>query len=179
MFERRKIFFIKKKLQLRYVLLVFFAMIVTALISVGGAYYLIWQTIAAELAVPEIIAETLLPALTKVNIMLLIFLPSAFIVMILLSILVSHRIAGPIYRVEKDLDEIVKGDYSRRIKFRAGDDLQELAEKINKLLDHFIPSEGPVHGQDSFKANARGLKSRTIFFIRKFKTFLTGSAGVK
>lgn len=141
MFERRKMVFINKKLQLHYVLFVFLAMIVTTLISVGGAYYLIWQTIAAELAIPEIIAETLLPALNKVNIMLLVSLPLVFLVIILLAVAVSHRIAGPIYRVERDLEEIVKGDYSRRIKFRVGDDLQELAEGINKLLDHFTEAK--------------------------------------
>jgi signal transduction histidine kinase len=138
MFDRRKVFFIKKKFQLHYIVFVFLAMLLTTVICVGGIYYLIWQTVAKEFAVPELIEDVLIPALGKANMVLLVALPLAFLLMLLLSVFVSHKIAGPIYRTERDLDEIVKGDYARRIKLRDGDDLQELADGINKLLDHFM-----------------------------------------
>ncbi len=137
MFDRRKVFLIKKKFQLHYIVFVFLAMLLTTVICVGGIYYLLWQTVAQEFAVPELIADVLVPALQKANTVLLIALPLAFLLMLILSVFVSHKIAGPIYRTEKDLDEILKGDYSRRIKLREGDDLQELADAINKILDHF------------------------------------------
>jgi signal transduction histidine kinase len=131
-------FFIKKRFQIHYLLFVLVAMVLISIICIAGTYYLVWQTVAGEIAVPELIAEVLIPALLKVNFLLLLSLPLAFVIMILFSIAVSHKIAGPIERIEKDLDEIVKGDYSRRIKLRADDDLQELADGINALLDHFM-----------------------------------------
>ena len=135
MFKRRKQYFIKKRLQFKYLLFVFSAMLLPTLVCGTALYYLIWQTVAAEVAVPEAIAESLIPALEKVNMILLITLPIIFVVMLLLAIIISHRIAGPIYRIEKELAEISKGDYSRRIKLRSRDELQEIAEGVNSLLD--------------------------------------------
>lgn len=135
MAERRINYFIKKKLQFKYMLFVLLAMLIPTAVCGMALYYLIWQTVAAEIAVPEAIAANLIPALDKVNIILLVTLPVIFLMMLLLSIYISHKIAGPVYRVEKDLKEIIKGDYSRRIKLRSQDELQEIAEGINLLLD--------------------------------------------
>lgn len=142
MLHRRRMYFVKKKLQFKYLLFVFFAMIVPTLICGGALYYIIWQAVAAEVGIPEAIAEVLMPALTRVNMMLLIALPLVFLVMLLLSLSISHRIAGPIYRLEKELKEIVNGDYSRRIQFRSDDEFHEIAESINKVLDHFTAAKG-------------------------------------
>lgn len=136
MFNRRKRYFVKKRLQFRYLLFVLFAMIIPTLVCGGALYYFIWQTVAAEIAIPEAIAESLTPALYKVNIVLFISLPLVFLIMLLLSIVISHKIAGPVYRLERDLKEISEGDYSRRIKFRSNDELQEIADQINKILEH-------------------------------------------
>lgn len=135
MAERRIRYFVKKKLQFKYMLFVLLAMLVPTALCGGLLYYLIWQTVAAEVAIPEAIAETLIPALDKVNIILFITLPIVFFFMLLASIYISHKIAGPIYRVENELKEILNGNYSRRIKLRSHDELQEIADAINKILD--------------------------------------------
>jgi methyl-accepting chemotaxis protein len=49
--------------------------------------------------------------------------------------LLSHRIAGPVFRLERDLEEIAEGRFDRRITFRKKDEMRGIAEKINKLLD--------------------------------------------
>lgn len=50
-------------------------------------------------------------------------------------LILSHRLAGPIYRLERDLEDIAKGNFSIRIKFRKKDELKSIAEGINKILD--------------------------------------------
>ncbi|MBU4312678.1 MAG: hypothetical protein KJ706_08180 [Candidatus Omnitrophica bacterium] len=50
-------------------------------------------------------------------------------------LILSHRLAGPIYRLEKDLQDIAKGNFSMRINFRKKDELKSIAEGINKILD--------------------------------------------
>lgn len=60
------------------------------------------------------------------------------VVVFLLSwriLILSHRLAGPIYRLEKDLQDIAKGNFSMRIRFRKKDELKSIAEGINKILD--------------------------------------------
>lgn len=54
-----------------------------------------------------------------------------------LSIFVTHKMAGPLFRIITDLRSIESGDYSIRITLRKGDELIELAEQINSISDKF------------------------------------------
>ena len=45
----------------------------------------------------------------------------------------SHKIAGPLYRFEKSLEEIGNGDLTHRFTLRTDDQLGELAEKLNEF----------------------------------------------
>ncbi len=52
------------------------------------------------------------------------------------SILVSRKIAGPLYRIEKDLDALLHGANPRhKLNLRDGDPLVHLAELINELIE--------------------------------------------
>lgn len=54
-----------------------------------------------------------------------------------ISIVFTHKIAGPIYKIERSFRQIMdEKDLSLRIFLRTDDELQELAEEINRLLDH-------------------------------------------
>lgn len=62
---------------------------------------------------------------------ILFTLGSTFLV--LGSMLLSHRIAGPIYRFEKTLDLMLSGKLTDVIHLREKDEGKELAEKINQF----------------------------------------------
>ncbi len=51
-----------------------------------------------------------------------------------LSILVSHRIAGPIHRFEQVLDRMAKGELNQNFSIRKNDELQEVTQKFNIAL---------------------------------------------
>jgi methyl-accepting chemotaxis protein len=55
-------------------------------------------------------------------------------VFMLLSIWITHRLAGPVYRLEQSLKQIASGDLGLQVRFRAGDDLQELAVLVNQII---------------------------------------------
>lgn len=135
MMQKRKKYFVKKTLQVRYLLFVLLAMTIPTIVCCGALYYFIWQSVAAEIAIPEAIAEQLIPALTKVNLVLLVAIPLVFFIMLFFSIIISHRIAGPLYRLEKELKAIaLSGDYTKRITFRRRDEIREIADSVNELL---------------------------------------------
>lgn len=52
------------------------------------------------------------------------------------SIWVSRRIAGPLYRIEKDIESLLQGASSGvRVHLREGDHLQHLADLVNQLIE--------------------------------------------
>jgi signal transduction histidine kinase len=53
----------------------------------------------------------------------------------IISIFLSHKIAGPIYRLKHAIAELIGGNFGTKIRLRKWDDLQELAEQVNVLSD--------------------------------------------
>lgn len=53
----------------------------------------------------------------------------------ILFVLFSHRIAGPIMRIERAFEEILHGDLTHRIQLRHGDELKDTADHLNSMLD--------------------------------------------
>jgi methyl-accepting chemotaxis protein len=52
-------------------------------------------------------------------------------------VLLSHRIAGPLYRFEKDIEDVGYGDLTKRISTRKADQLTEIKESLNCLIATF------------------------------------------
>ncbi|MBU1342554.1 MAG: methyl-accepting chemotaxis protein [Proteobacteria bacterium] len=50
---------------------------------------------------------------------------------IIMTLLLTHRVAGPFYRFEKTLDAMVEGDISHKIVLRQKDEGKDLAQKVN------------------------------------------------
>ena len=110
-------------------------MFVPMIISTACTYYLIWQTVAHELAIPELIAQALFPAFHQVNQIILFGLPVVCGIILFFAIQLSHRLAGPLYRIERELDEMVKTqNFSKNIHIRPKDQVQSLASKINRAV---------------------------------------------
>jgi HAMP domain-containing protein len=57
------------------------------------------------------------------------------IIAAVIMFLYSHRLAGPVYRLEKHLEEMIKGNYEARLHFRKKDEFKHLADVINRLED--------------------------------------------
>lgn len=54
---------------------------------------------------------------------------------IVVGIFMTHRIAGPVYRMEEDIDRALAGDASVRVRLRQRDAFQGLAERVNNLIE--------------------------------------------
>ena len=133
---RRKKLLANRRVQLQYLTLLIVSMIVPVLFAIGCLYYLVFTIMAEQLGIPESIAYNLLPVVKKVNTILAIGLPPLFLLLIWWGSVLSHRFAGPLQRIEKELEKIANTcDYSHRIRLRKKDDVRPLADAINKLLD--------------------------------------------
>jgi len=79
------------------------------------------------------------PALVSIMIQQLVskLYSTSFILLLVIagfSIIFTHRIAGPVYHLEKTLDQLINGEDVNLIHLRDGDELQELAAKINQVI---------------------------------------------
>lgn len=70
-------------------------------------------------------------AKTRMKLMAVLFLGMLFVGII--SLIYSHRIAGPIYRLKKSIEALQEGKEIGCIKVRPADEFQDLADSLEKL----------------------------------------------
>ena len=139
----RKFYLVQNRLELHYLRLLVLSLVLPTLAVGGCMYYLIFYLLAQQIGIPEVVVEQLSPVVQKLNIFLLVAIPLLFIVLISIGIFLSRRLAGPIERLEKELNEIVKANLlSRRLKLRKDDELKPMIDDVNILLDRIERSEG-------------------------------------
>ena len=132
--HKRKNFFIKKDLQGRYIFGVFMTVVLATVL-----FYLLFSFFMAD-TLSISYEDYNLEVGTSARILFgrylgaqWIFLVVGGIVVAFLTMRYTHRMAGPIYRFEKALEEMKAGDFSKRIVLRDRDELKEIAESFNAV----------------------------------------------
>ena len=133
-FRRRK-YIIQKGLQFRYIGLVFGLALIASIVTGWTVFATGWHFLGEKLAsvYPQ---GRLIYVLRATNLALMRNLLMVSPLIFILGLLFSHRIAGPVYRISKTLEEITKGNLGLKIKLREGDELVDLAYMINNLTDN-------------------------------------------
>jgi len=54
----------------------------------------------------------------------------------ILAVFYSHKLAGPVYRIEKSILKIINGAHNFRVTLRKKDEFKNLADTFNKLIDY-------------------------------------------
>lgn len=134
MLFRRRRYLVEKKFQLRFAGMILLFMFAVALFCSLTIYYNTWMLLGEKLAnvYPQ---GRLVGILKQANFVLFMRLLLITPLVGILAIVLSHRIAGPIFRIKKTLDEVTKGDYSKRLHLRNTDELKDVAESINKVME--------------------------------------------
>lgn len=169
---RRRRYFIKAGLQLRYMSVITLCMLVASFIVGYLLYFGIWTAVIPEFSEVKLaeklqiasrmrdyeqarrgiqedkalsmfreakllsaheqtaVADILKTANLKLIPKLIIFI----LAVAFASIFISHKIAGPIYRFEKQAKAIGEGDLTLKFKLRKGDELKELADTLDKMV---------------------------------------------
>ena len=131
----RKIFLIRNRLERHYLKLIALSLILPTLITAGCLYYVIFNLMAEQLGIPEVVAYHLLPVVKKVNLVLMVSIPAVFLILFSIGLVLTRNLVGPIERLERELEEVVSGNLSKRLKLRKNDELKPLVDDINVLLD--------------------------------------------
>jgi methyl-accepting chemotaxis protein len=134
--NRRRRHLIMPEIQFEYFKLIIASLCLPTLVIAGCAFYLV-SFVIVNIPLPPDFSTMIMPALRSVFLILLIGFFFITIFLLTWSLIASHRLAGPIYRLGRELDRIAEGNFSIRIRFRKKDRLQSLAESMNKVLDAF------------------------------------------
>ncbi|KPK41656.1 MAG: hypothetical protein AMJ78_04905 [Omnitrophica WOR_2 bacterium SM23_29] len=133
--NRRRIYFINKKFQTKFILRFCLFVIFTSLVMIGLVYILSTKTTTTSFENLRLIvkrtSDFILPTLILSGLIASILVGSACIIIILF---VSHRIAGPLYRLEKSLTEIGKGNLAVDVRLRKTDEIKALAASVNNMI---------------------------------------------
>jgi len=127
----RRIYLIKRGLQFRYMGVILTSMLLVSLVVGWTVYFTIWKDISDPTKTHDQLEQIFMEG----NENLIYRLAVVMLMVCFLSVFVSHKIAGPVYRLEESAKIIASGDFSRRIKLRSGDELQELADAFNTMTD--------------------------------------------
>jgi len=132
--QRRK-YFIKRAFQLKYASVILFFIFITMVISSSAIYLAIFPFLSEKLA--NVYPQGRLVGILR-NANMKAILSTAVILPIAawIGIILSHRIAGPWYRMEVILREIAEGSLISDVQLRKGDELQSLADAVNKVTSN-------------------------------------------
>ena len=88
------------------------------------------------------------------------------IITIVFGVFYSHRLAGPVYRINISLDRIIAGDSDFEVRLRKTDAFQHIGEKLNLLLDK-IRSGGFSGGKKKPAAKKSAKKAAAKKTVKK------------
>ncbi len=126
---KRRNYLINKRYQLGWVsgllCVALGAMLLTAL---GSAYYFVFIGGAGPTVIQEYPGSRYLSYLG-------IWFALSAIVLIIAGVLLTHRTAGPMYRMRKVLEQLGTGDFSVRMRLRSKDHWHEVADAFNIAVE--------------------------------------------
>lgn len=124
--NRRKRYLIKS-FQIKLLLRISGILIFYILILGWAMYFAFLSTLMPE--VPKILYTTLLKNIA-------LFIVPIFLITLILIVIYTHKIAGPVLRFEKVLEALSRGENTEEvpIRIRKGDELSDLAKKLNQLI---------------------------------------------
>lgn len=128
---KRRRYLVNNGAQLRYIGLT----LVPLIILLTGLYYLMYYMVLNQILIPEGVIAMLLPAMRKINIIVAISAPVILLSILRIALIYSNRLIGPISRIEREIDKILAGDRSLRLKVRDKDELNNFVNKVNMLLE--------------------------------------------
>ena len=128
---KRKTIFIKKNLQLRYMMLIILSVLCGLAIMTFELTATLDELFDAYPVLVQPIYDEFIPIAASFFYKIAIYL----LFVVLISAILSHKMAGPVYRFEQTCKAIAKGDFSQRVHLRQGDQLVELQDELNKMMD--------------------------------------------
>lgn len=144
---RRKNFFINKELQGKYVFVFFSFMLAGAVLLMLVFGLLSADTLTIEYKDSSIhVGQTPLVLFKEMLKAYWIFLFAGGFLVAVYTVFLTHRFAGPAFRFERTLEEMINGDFSLDVRVRRKDELKGIEVMINRLNRMLSKNMGEMKG---------------------------------
>ena len=132
----RRNYFIDKDFQERFIFKFCLLVVLAGIVTTGILYFVgkrsTTVTIINSRVVVHSTADFLLPILIQTVLAVMVILGLATIIV---TLLFSHKIAGPLYRFKKAVEGVKLGDLSGNFRLRNYDQLKDLSDEVNAMID--------------------------------------------
>lgn len=132
--HQRKTHLIKKDFQINLIIRFCLILLGGVVFSTAVLYFFSQGTLTSSFQNSRLIIQktgsAILPAVLYTN---LITLGLISAVTVFVTLFISHKIAGPIYRFEKEMKNIALGNLNNKISLRKNDQIREIAESLNQM----------------------------------------------
>ncbi|MFC1674690.1 HAMP domain-containing protein [Candidatus Omnitrophota bacterium] len=134
-FNRRRIYFIEKSFQTKFILKFCALVALGGLLTTAIIYLLAMHSTTVSIINSRVVvrstADFMLPVLTQTVLVVMILVSAATV---LVTLFVSHKIAGPLFHFKKTMRALESGDFSSEFSLRELDQLKELAESFDAMI---------------------------------------------
>lgn len=129
---QRRTIFIKKDLQFKFVALVVLSVVLGISIMVYEVVSALLTFFSNHPALLHPFYERIVPLTLSVGLKVFIYV----ILVAIVAAIMSHKAAGPIYKIEKTCKEIADtADTTKRVFLRKGDLFMDLKDEFNNMMD--------------------------------------------
>ena len=136
--NRRKKYYIDKGFQSKFIVKFCFLIILTSLLTGVLIYVFNRQTTTVAFEDLKVVVKStsdfILPIMLQILAIVTLLIGIATIAVTLFT---SHKIAGPLYRINAELKRIKDGDFSSVVRVRAKDQLQKVAMELDEMRLEF------------------------------------------
>ncbi|MBF0387895.1 MAG: methyl-accepting chemotaxis protein [Candidatus Omnitrophica bacterium] len=133
--DQRRNYFINKDFQSRFIIQFCLLVVFSGVLTIIILYF--WGKASTTVAIVNSqvmvrpTGDFLFPVLVQTGLIVMVIVGLATIVV---TLLFSHKIAGPLYHFRSVIQGLKEGDFSRDVHIRDYDQLQDLAVEMNAMI---------------------------------------------
>jgi hypothetical protein len=137
--NQRKVYLINPDFQLKITGYFILLAVINIAVFYGCVYYFfdIFQSKGIEIGLPKnhVFFMFIEDQMTQMNSVFIIMAILTAVILLIAGVLISHRIAGPMYRLNQDLRMMAEKKELRSLRFRKKDFFQEIPDAFNMVVD--------------------------------------------
>jgi methyl-accepting chemotaxis protein len=132
--HKRRNYFIDKSFQTKFMVKFCVIVIISSLLIIGLLFFLARGSTTVAIENTEVVtkgtADFILPLVIQTVLLTLIF---SVVAVLLLTMIVLHKMAGPLFRLKSEVDAMKGLDLRRSFSIRGNDQLQSFARALSEM----------------------------------------------